>query len=163
MAILSGLPSGKLDQVGLLVPDLKCAMDGYVATLGVTFQVFEVNQTNSTFSRSSAKFRTRIAVAQVGLSSIELIQPVSGTTVHSEHLTLRGPGIHHFGFYVSSLSAAKKGLKGRGYTMLVEGRIRGLRKLAYFEAPDMHCIVEALELSPGFPLFLAVNATSYPD
>lgn len=154
--------SANLDQVGILVPDLKSAMDAYVASLGITFQVFEVDQSNSTFSGSSAKFRLRFAVAMKGLSSIELIQPVSGTTIHSDHLESRGAGIHHMGFYVPNLASAKKTLKARGYTARMEGRIRSLGKFAYFEAPDMHCIVEPLQLDLGFPLFLAANATRYP-
>jgi hypothetical protein len=49
-----GLPAGHLDQIGIVVPDLNAAMDGYIATLGVAFQVFDMDQTTSSFSGSSA-------------------------------------------------------------------------------------------------------------
>jgi len=163
MPRIANFPWGNLDQIGILVPDLEAAMDGYVATLGLKFQVFEVDESAGSFSGSSAHFRTRFGVAQVGLSSIELIQPVSGTTIHSEHLRTRGPGIHHIGIYVPSLTTARKALERRGYTALMEGKIRRLGKFAYFEAPDMHCIVEPLQLSIELPLFLAKNATTYPS
>jgi hypothetical protein len=137
-------------------------MDGYITTLGVSFEVFEVDETNSAFSGSSAAFRTRFGVAMVGTSSIEIIQPVSGTTFHSEHLRTRGPGLHHIGVYVERLEDAETGLVGRGYQKLMEGSIRHLGKFAYFEARDMHCIVEPLELSMELPWFLAERARRYP-
>ncbi len=62
-----------------------------VAKLSVRFGVFEANETMSAFSGSSAQFRIRIAVAQAGLVSIELIQPVSGVTLYSKLLETRGP------------------------------------------------------------------------
>src|SRR4051812_3456946 len=132
MALLSGWPGGRVDQVALLTSDLHAAMAGYHATLGVSFQVFEVDETNSGFSGSSATFRTRFGVALVGLSSIEIIQPVSGTTIHSEHLRSRGPGLHHLGVYVDRLTDVEKSLAGRGYTKLMEGRIDRLGQFAYF-------------------------------
>jgi glyoxalase/bleomycin resistance protein/dioxygenase superfamily protein len=161
MAPLAGLLGGRIDQIGIVVPDLKTAMDGYIASLGVTFQVFQVDESMADFSGSSPQFRIRFAVAPAGLSSIELIQPVAGTTIYSVHLQARGPGIHHLGVYVDSLPDAKKGLRQRGYKALLEGSIRNLGQFAYFEAPDMHCIVEPLELSPGLALFVAENAEWY--
>jgi hypothetical protein len=137
-------------------------MDAYVATMGVRFHVFEVDERNSSFSGSSARFRTRIAVAPAGLTTIELIQPISGNTIHSEHLRTRGPGLHHVGIYVDSLPSALKTLRLRGYQKLMQGKINRLGQFAYFEANDMHCIVEALQFSIEFPLFLADQAKLYP-
>src|ERR1041385_2695459 len=68
-------PPGRVDQLAILVPDLEAAMDAYIANMGVTFGVFEANETTSTFSGSSERFSIRIAVALVGFLSIELIQP----------------------------------------------------------------------------------------
>jgi hypothetical protein len=100
-------------------------------------------------------------VALAGVLSIELIQPVSGVTLYSKHLESRGPGIHHMGIYVDNLTKARKALAGRGYRPILEGKIRGLGKFAYLEAPDMHCILEPLQLSLSLPLFLAEKAKWY--
>ena len=161
MAPLGGFLGGHVDQIALLVPDLEAAMDGYVASLNVSFAVFDITEANSTLSGSSPQFRVRIAVALAGLVSIELIQPAAGTTLHSQHLAARGPGLHHMGVYVSNLAKAKVGLAARGYRSIMEGQIQGLGEFAYFEAPDMHCIVEPLHLSVSLPLFLARNAETY--
>jgi hypothetical protein len=151
----------RVDQIAVLVPDLETAMDAYIANFGVTFGVFEANEKNSSFSGSSPQFRLRIAVALVGLLSIELIQPVSGVTLHSQHLESRGSGIHHIGVYVANLAKARKAFLKRGYQQILEGRIRGLGKFAYFEVPGMHCILEPLELSLDLPRFLTENANWY--
>jgi glyoxalase/bleomycin resistance protein/dioxygenase superfamily protein len=155
------MPLPHLDQLGIVVPNLNVAMDGYIATLGVAFQVFEVDETNSSFSGSSPNFQLRFAVALIGLSSIELIQPVSGSNIYSGRLKNRGPGIHHIGVYVPDLEAAGQGLNQRGYQPLMQGQIQGLGRFAYFEAPDMHLIVELLQLSVELPLFLAEYGAWY--
>jgi GH24 family phage-related lysozyme (muramidase) len=43
----------------------------------------------------------------------------------------------------------------------MEGEIEGLGKFAYFHAPGLHFIVEALQLSFSWPAFLAKNATRF--
>jgi hypothetical protein len=152
-----------VDQIAFLVRDLDAAMDGYHETLGVAFAVFEVNETTSTFSGSSKRFRIRIAVAFAGSLTIELIQPVSGNTLYSRHLESRGSGIHHVGIYVEDLAAAAKSLAGPGRRSILKGRIHGLGDFAYFEIPAMHCVVELLQLAVTFPLFLASRAKWHPS
>ena len=152
---------GRIDQIALLVADLEEAMQAYIDTFGVAFQFFQVDETTSSFSGSSPQFKIRIAVALAGLTSIELIQPVSGVTLYSQHLESRGPGLHHLGVYVDDLAEVKQALAARGYRTLLEGSIRDLGSFAYLEAPDLHCILEPLQLSVEFPLFLAENASWY--
>jgi len=158
--ISAALP-GRVDQIAVVVPDLEEAMDGYIASLGVRFGVFEANETTSSFSGSSERFRIRIAVALAGLLTIELIQPVSGVTLYSKLLESRGAGLHHIAVHVGNLAEARKSFEGPGRQCILEGSIRGLGKFAYFEAVDLHCVVELLQLSLSLPLFLAGNAKWY--
>jgi len=53
-------------------------------------------------------------------------------------------------------------LAARGYRSIMEGRIKDLATFVYFEAPDMHCIVEPLQRSVKSPLFMARNSVEYP-
>jgi hypothetical protein len=156
--MLTGALPARVDQIALVVPDLEASMDGYIAKLGVTFGVFEADQSMSSFSGSSPQFRLRIAVALAGLLSIELIQPVAGVTPYSQFLEAHGPGLHHLGVYVDDLAAARKSFAGPGNSCVLEGRIQGLGEFAYFEAPGLHCVFELLQLSLSFPLFLAEHA-----
>jgi len=101
--------------IGVVVPDLNAAMNAYISALGIKFSVFEVDETNSVFSGSSDAFRLRIGFGTLGPSAMELIQPVSGETIHSRFLSERGGGIHHLGFLVSGFSKVKKQLEHFSY------------------------------------------------
>jgi hypothetical protein len=102
-------------------------------------------------------------LGQFGGLSIELIQPVSGRTIHQEFLKGNGPGIHHLGFYVLSLNAARKKLDSQGYAVLMEGRINDVAEFAYYWAHDLHCIVEPLRLSGRLLAFLDEHSRIYPQ
>jgi 4-hydroxyphenylpyruvate dioxygenase-like putative hemolysin len=151
-----------VDQLGIVVPELEKAMDAYVVNFGVRFQVFEVDDTMSQFSGSTRRFRVRFGLGQVGGLSVELIQPVSGRTIHQEFLKHARAGIHHLGFYTLDLKATRRKLDNRGYKVLMEGRIDGVAEFAYYEAHDLHCIVEPLKLSSQLPAFLACHSSIYP-
>jgi hypothetical protein len=81
--------------------------------------------------------------------------------LYSKHLESRGAGLHHIGVYVEDLAEASRSFAERGYQCILSGRIRELGEFAYFETADLHCIVELLQLSLSFPVFLAKNAECY--
>jgi hypothetical protein len=151
----------RVDQIGIVVADLRAAMDGYIATFGTAFHVFEVDETMARFSGSSRTFRTRFALGQAGGTSIELIEPRAGTTIHSTFLDTHGPGIHHIGSYTLSVRASRSEIERRGYSLIMEGAIPGLAEFAYYQAPELCTIVEPLQLSPRMPFFLARHARVY--
>lgn len=148
--------------VGIVVADLAPAMDVWHKSLGLSFWVFEVNETNSRFGGSGEVFTVRFAYGLMGASGIELIQPVGGETIYSRFLTEHGSGLHHLGFLVVDLAASKHQLESAGCEPLMEGSIHGLGDLAYYRARDRHCIIEPLSLSIELPVFLAKRAASYP-
>lgn len=156
------LPLGsKVDQIGIVVADVQAAMDAYLAQFATVFHVFDVDETMARFSGSSPTFRTQFALGQVGATSIELIQPMSGTTIHSEFLERHGPGLHHLGTYAVNLRSSRTRLNRRGYPLLMEGSIDDACEFAYYRAEDMGIILETLHLSPRLPLFLARRARLY--
>jgi methylmalonyl-CoA/ethylmalonyl-CoA epimerase len=148
--------------VGIIVAELSPAMDSWHKNLGVSFWVFEVNETNSRFSGSGPAFKVRFGFGLMGVSAIELIQPVEGETIYSEYLRGRGPGLHHLGFLVTDLAASGRQLESAGCQLVLEGSISGLGDLSYYRAQDGHCIIEPLRLSTELPLFLAKHTRSYP-
>lgn len=136
-------------------------MDSWHKSLGISFSVFEVTESNSQFSGSALKFTLRFGYGIMGLPAIELIQPLDGETLYSQVLRERGSGLHHLGFVVADLAASRQELESAGSSLLMEGIIDELGSLAYHRAQDDHCILEALKLSIELPLFLARRATSY--
>jgi len=146
---------------GLVVADLEAAMDFYSQNFGHTFFQFQVNQDNSTLSGSSSTFLLRLGIGQLGLGLIELIQPVTGSTIYSRYLAQRGPGLHHLAYSVTDLVAARKRLTSAGCPCLQDGTIRGLVDFSYYAAPEMAVIVEPLQFSCDLPAFLVRNAQAY--
>ena len=148
--------------VGIIVSDLETAMDAYIANFGYSFFQFKVNQGNASLGGSSSAFSLRFGFGQLGLNLIELIQPVSGTTLYSQHLAQRGPGLHHVAFSTLDLAAAREQLAARGYPSVQDGTIRGLVSFSYYDAKELACIVEPLQLSCDLVAFLLQNAQPYP-
>ena len=77
-----------------------------------------MNEGNATLSESSATFSLRFGMGQLGLSFVELIEPVSGTTLYSKFLDEHGPGLHHLGYSALDLGAATKQFAASGYNCL---------------------------------------------
>jgi hypothetical protein len=46
---------------------------------------------------------------------------------------------------------------------LMSGQIDGVAEFAYYDAHDMHSIIEPLKLSTKLPAFLARHASTYPE
>ena len=149
--------------VGIVVSDLDAAMKGYIDDLGYRFFQFDVNEANASLSDSSSTFSLRFGIGQLGLSFVELIQPISGTTLYSKHLDENGPGLHHLGYSALDLGAARKQFTSSGYNCLQTGKINGLVEFSYYQAPDLACIVEPLQFSCDFATFLLQNAKPYPQ
>jgi len=144
--------------VGVIVNDLEAAMDGYIANFGYTFFQFEVNEGNARLSTGSSSFQLRMAIGQLGLNLLELIQPVSGDTLYSRRLGEQGPGLHHLAFSVTDLAAARSQFDASGYDCLQNGSIQGLVDFSYYDAQELGCTVEPLQLSCDLMGFLLKNA-----
>lgn len=147
--------------VGIVVSDLGAAMDAYIGNFRYTFFEFEAHEGNASLSGCGGGFRLRFGIGQLGGNLIELIQPVSGTTLYSEHLAQKGPGLHHLGFSVTDLPAARKQLEKCGYACIQNGNIHGLVNFSYYDARELACVVEPLQLSCDLAAFLLQNARPY--
>jgi Glyoxalase/Bleomycin resistance protein/Dioxygenase superfamily len=149
--------------LGIVVAELAPAMDAWHRNVGVSFSVFEVNETNSQFSGSSAAFSLQIAFGLTGVAAIELIQPVGGETLYSRYLKEQGAGPHHVGFLAAELAASGRRLESEGCVRILEGRIDELGSFNYYRMQDGNCIIEPLQLSVELPMFLASHAKTYPQ
>jgi hypothetical protein len=147
--------------VGIVVSDLGSAMDAYIANFGYTFFQISINEANASLSGSSPQFGLRLGFGQLGLNFIELIQPVSGTTIYSKYLSRRGPGLHHLAFSVTDIAVARNLLNQQGFICLQNGIIKELVDFSYYQADHLGCIVEPLQLSSDLITFLATNCTPY--
>jgi catechol 2,3-dioxygenase-like lactoylglutathione lyase family enzyme len=67
------------------------------------------------------EFTAHIALAYAGDLQLELIEPVSGRSVHTEFLAAHGPGLHHVCFDVEDLAAACARAEAAGVPVLQTG------------------------------------------
>ena len=103
----------------------------------------------------------RFGFGQLGLSVVELIQPVSGPALYSWRLAQVGPGLHHLGFSVTDLTATRSQFEIFGDGCFQNGSIHGLVDFNYYDATDLGCSVELLQLSSDLISFLIRNAQPY--
>ena len=112
---------GHIAQVGIVVRNLQAAMDGFSRALGIeTWRVF----TNSApplrclYRRQAATYKVRVALANNGPLTIELIQYLEGDTIHRDFLAAGREGVEHLGIYVSDLDKVLARFKQQGFREL---------------------------------------------
>lgn len=141
-----------IDQVAVVVRDLDAAMERYWTQLGIgPWDVYTYGphrMPTMTFRGSDQTYVMKLALAQVGSTQYELIEPIDGPTTYQEFLEARGEGLHHLGYYVDDIDAEIARMADLGYPLLQSGRgfgVDGDGAYAYFDSErDLGCIVEAI-------------------
>jgi catechol 2,3-dioxygenase-like lactoylglutathione lyase family enzyme len=94
------------------------------------------------------EFSLRHALAWQGEMQFELVQPLDGPSIFSDHLRSHGEGLHHVGRYVSDHPAATAAALAAGFVELQSARgfgAEGDGAFAYFKHPHVAMIVELIE------------------
>ena len=85
-----------------------------------------------TFEAASTTYRGRpaglvahVSLAYAGDLQLELIQPVSGESVHTEFLAANGPGLHHVCFATDDLDASCAAAEAAGHSVAMRGSMMG--------------------------------------
>src|SRR5262245_20719871 len=94
------LDLGPIDQVAYVVESLERSLARYEEMFG-PFQVATYEMKNCTVRGRKADCTLRLALNNANPVEIELIEVVSGETIHSEHLKQHGEGLHHVRFRVA--------------------------------------------------------------
>jgi 4-hydroxyphenylpyruvate dioxygenase-like putative hemolysin len=80
------------------------------------------------------EFTTHVSLGYAGDLQLELIQPVSGPTIHAEFLEAHGPGLHHVCFDVDDLDEACARAEAAGLPVLMRGSMMdGEIEFAYLD------------------------------
>ncbi|MCU0520393.1 MAG: VOC family protein [Anaerolineae bacterium] len=121
---LSFLSKG-LAQVAILVPDIDDGVRAYWELFGIgPWHIYTYGKPlvrTMSYQGKQADYRMRVALAYMGSTRIELIQPLEGDTVYADFIAKHGYGVHHFGVLVEDIAAALAEAEACGVAMTMDG------------------------------------------
>ena len=152
------LPNGfvsEVQQVGLVVRDLEATLESYTNHAGIG--PWRVNLlapprlSDMRIRGESVDYSMKVAVAWMGNTMWELIEPVDGPSIYKEFLDHHGEGIHHLLVHPHGLDfdTALERFSERGCPPLMEGRLGDIR-FAYVESEEpLKTTLEIVHRPPG--------------
>jgi catechol 2,3-dioxygenase-like lactoylglutathione lyase family enzyme len=153
------LVDGPIFQVAWVVEDIAASEKWFTAALGVPkwFRIPDVHfgPESCTFRGAPADYVIHVALGYAGDQQLELIQPVRGTNLYTEHIERSGPGLHHVAWVPDDFDATLASAEAAGITVTQRGRFDSpAMEYAYLDgraggAPH----VELMRLSPEMAAF----------
>lgn len=137
MAFVPGI--GGISQVGIVVNDINKAMESYWLTAGIgPWSVYTTGAPplRCVYHDHPADYKIKLATAMTGSIQLELIEYVSGDTIHRDFLALERKGVEHVGIFVQDLEEALQPYlsKGVGVLQRAEGLgVKGDGRYAYLD------------------------------
>lgn len=119
----------RVTQVGIVVRSIEKSVSVWEKLLGV--KASNIVETEPQ-EKTGMKYRGRVAEGRAKLAffkleniTIELIEPVGGSSTWREFLEKHGEGIHHIAFNVSDMESVKNSLREMGINIEQEGDFTG--------------------------------------
>jgi catechol 2,3-dioxygenase-like lactoylglutathione lyase family enzyme len=136
--------------VAVVVADLEAAMRRYNDDYGIgPWSIYEFGPEtveNMTRDDQPAAFAMRVALAPLGNSFVELIEPLDDRSDYADFLKARGEGIHHVALKPADFEDGVAQLRGKGHPMIQGGVYKGGR-FAYFGTErELGFVTELLDL-----------------
>ena len=105
-------------QVAIVVRDLHAALRTYVHEYGIgPWEIYEFNPENTkdmVKDDGPAAYSMRLALAMVGSTQWELIEPLDDRSIYADFLAKTGGGLHHVGVGVRDYGSALDTLRCEG-------------------------------------------------
>jgi hypothetical protein len=133
-----------------LVRDVERTAQALSDSLGIgPWNVWTIVPAECRVRGEESAFSFRVALAQVGGGTFELLAPHTGKSVYDDHLENHGEGFHHTCLVYPSLEAvreAKAELLRQGREMIQEASAGEVFEFGYFSFPEIGSAVELLYL-----------------
>lgn len=166
MTSVGTIASGPVTQIAWVTADIdateKYLSAGFGAGNWTRMNDIHFAPEDCTLRGEPADFVIHVSIVYLGDMQLEVIQPVSGTSIYSEFLEKNGPGLHHLCFDVEDMGAALAGAAELGLPIHQAGSMMGgAMDFAYVDGtshgvpylelarigPDMRAIFEAIRAS----------------
>jgi methylmalonyl-CoA/ethylmalonyl-CoA epimerase len=139
-------------QLAAIVHDLDEAVRRWSAHLGIGpwtgYRLEPPRLKEMRYYDRDVEFSFRHAFAWQGEVQLELIQPLAGPSIFSDHLEAHGEGLHHVGTFVPDHGAAVAAARAEGFD-IIQGAcgygVEGDGAFAYLQRPDVSVIVELIQ------------------
>lgn len=143
---------GKVHQVGLVVEDMKYAVERCSSLLGIRRWYRAVNKTAGevVVRGKPVKCRLDFVLGFCGKTQVELIASSGDGNIYTEFLESHGPGLHHVCFFVTDLQRKMEAYANAGLSPIQTGRVESkggtITRYAYFDpGPAGGLIIELSE------------------
>ncbi len=144
----------QISQIGIVVKDLDLALDHYWLNAGIgPWNVYTTGAPplRCTYHGHPANYTVRLATAKSGSLQMELIEYISGETIHRDFQVSGREGIEHMGIYVPDLELALQPYQelGIGILQRADGLgVKGDGRYAYLDTePILGTILELIQSS----------------
>ena len=143
----------RLDHVGIACRDLRRAIDMYRETFGLTVVHMEVNEEQGVREAMLAVGPAGAGPGSLGVSYIQLLEPLSADTPVGKFITRRGEGIHHVGYGVADINEALASVSGTGVKLVDERPRHGSMgaSIAFLHPADLGGVLTELVQAPTLP------------
>ena len=143
----------RLDHVGIACRDLDRAVALYQATFGLEVASLEVNEEQGVREAMLAVGPAGAGPGGLGVSYIQLLEPLSPDTPVGRFIARRGEGIHHVGYGVANITEALATVAGTGVRLVDERPRHGSMgaSIAFLHPADLGGVLTELVQPPALP------------
>ena len=113
-------------QIGVVVEDIQKAMKQYWDILGlgpwrIHTYALQTGMTHMTIRGKPKRYGMKLAIAYVGNTMWELIEPLEGPSIYKDFLREKGRGLHHLQCAVGDYQQAVEALEKKGIGSMMSG------------------------------------------
>ena len=148
----TALPEPTFKQCATVVHDLDRAVRRWTDELGIGpwtgYRLEPPRLRDTRYLGAAVEFSLLHALAWQGDVQFELVQPLAGPSIFTDHLEAHGEGLHHIGKYVPDHAAAVADAVAAGYVVLQSAcgfGAEGDGAFAYLKHPEVPVIIELID------------------
>jgi methylmalonyl-CoA/ethylmalonyl-CoA epimerase len=142
----------RIDHVGIACRDLDQAIGLYQATFGLEVVSLEVNSEQGVREAMMQVGAGRAGLGELGVSYVQLLEPLAPDTPVGKFLARRGEGLHHVGYGVADVRQALTAIGGTGIRLIDERPRHGSMgaSIAFLHPADLGGVLTEL-VQPASP------------